>query len=136
MLNKTKINELIKNTNIDVSNFSDFDFQILELNNTYNFINPLEIKKFIYENKQFIDFFNEITPILKKQYPNNNYSLEFLVDPENDDLNQIELIINVNSKDTNSNSVVSKWRELNKNLRDIEKKYDLMLKFGTNVELV
>lgn len=84
----------------------------------YTLINRDKIIKFILDHYDLIELIYNINPLLLKYFPNYNYYMEFVLDPEFESLNQ--LIIYIHDTDSNNNFDIN-WNKLEKIREKIEK---------------
>lgn len=129
------------NNNRILDTFNNYDFyESSEIHNTYeimsrylhffinqfqlniliefNLINPIYIFKFVRDNIDLIELIKKVNTLLKYYFPNHDYCLEFVPDPEFDSLNQLVVYIKVDES-----SFDEEWdllKKLNKNIRSLK----------------
>ncbi|WP_305514436.1 hypothetical protein [Methanobrevibacter sp. V14] len=99
--------------------FESFEFKFNELSNNFNLINPKEIHEFILLHDDLFDYLNELKNLLQLSFKNNDFCIEFSIDPEDSLLNQ--LVIYINSNDSSFDSDWELLRKVNKKIRSFDK---------------
>ena len=84
----------------------------------YKLLNENEIKDFILKNLDIIQLINEVTGLLKKYNPHYNYCMEFNIDPEIEDFNQIVIYVKVPKNSFNEEW--DKLKSINKKIRTLK----------------
>ena len=103
------------------------------LEEEYILVNKEDIMEFIDKNNGFNEFFKKITPIIRKMYPDNELYLEFLVDPEIEEFNQISLMIKLEKNEDNLDADLDKDHKLNFKIRPYLSEFNLWHKFSAGV---
>ena len=70
------------------------DAEIYALSKNYQIHKPPELKEFIKDNAQLIQYINAITPLINNQFPNYKKCITFCKDPEFDELEDVTIYIN------------------------------------------
>lgn len=77
-------------------NNTDFNKRFNELSQYYELYNPEQLKSFIRDRENALEFIHEITPLMNEYFPNYDKVLEFCEDPEFESLNSIIIYIKGN----------------------------------------
>lgn len=123
---KNNKNNLFKNNYNPFKNiFNDYKADnssnyptIIKTLKPYKLLNENEIKDFILKNLDIIQLINEVTELLKKYYPYYNYCMEFNIDSEIEEFNQIVIYVQV--PNDLFNEEWSKLKSINKKIRNLK----------------
>ncbi|WP_040682516.1 hypothetical protein [Methanobrevibacter boviskoreani] len=123
---KNNKNNLFKNNYNPFKNiFNDYKADnssnyptIIKTLKPYKLLNENEIKDFILKNLDIIQLINEVTELLKKYYPYYNYCMEFNIDSEIEEFNQIVIYVQV--PNDLFNEEWGKLKSINKKIRNLK----------------
>ena len=77
---------------------------IMEIDNEFRIINPIDVYRFINDKKGFVDLINKTKGLVKDFFPDSKLYLEYVEDCEDEELDLIYayIIDNNDSKESNS----------------------------------
>ena len=93
-----------------------------------------KIKEFIEKNPKITGFLYEITPKIKEKFPNYNYSLEYVIDPEIEDWEQLSLNILTDFDKEDITQLVEEVISFATTIHETKRYYKLINKFMMDVK--
>ena len=112
-----------------------FNYKFNELNKLFNIKNLNNVKYFLLVYDSLFDILDELYPLLKFYFPNNDYMLDLIENNETGNF-KLAVVIKMNYTEYDSKKIVANLMKVNSKIRPLKRKLNLINNFFIDVESV